>query len=295
MSMPLLKLAVVGCNTAAGLLETLSELKLPLAAFYPLDRDDEGELVSFGGEDWPVMALGDFNWASADVAIFLSQTEAIADALAAGCKVVDASNGEPQRGAVQVPNVIDVLLARLVGAFKAGGELTTVTATGLLAVSQEGQPGIDKLSEQTRAIFAQQAVEVGTTYAKRIAFNLVPQEQQAVTARAAKLSRKLGVPLSLQLAHVPVFYGHSLSVAVQFAQPVTAAALQAAFTQTAGIYLLERGVASPQDAIGGEQVWVSQLAVAEDGLSASAWAVVDNSKLSALLTLAALQAALEAR
>ncbi|KAF0811662.1 USG-1 protein [Andreprevotia sp. IGB-42] len=295
MSMPLLKLAVVGCNSAAGLLETLSELKLPLAAFYPLDRDDEGELVSFGGDDWPVLELADFDWKTADVAIFLAHTDAIADALAAGCKVVDASGGEPQRGAVPVPPVTDVLLARLLGAFKAAGDVQFAVGTGLLAVSQEGQAGIDKLSEQTRAIFAQQAVEVGTTYAKRIAFNVVPVAQEKAAASATKLAKKLGVPLSLQLAHVPVFYGHSLSITARFGAPVTADALTTAFTDTGGIYLLPSGTASSQDAIGGDQVWVSNLAVSDDGLSASAWAVVDNSKLTALLTLAALQAALEAR
>ncbi|MGL4605447.1 MAG: Asd/ArgC dimerization domain-containing protein, partial [Iodobacter sp.] len=186
-----LSLAVVGANSTSGetLLEVLGATSQSFSTFYPLAVTDEGEMVEFRGQDFPIMGVEEFNWEVPDLVVFCGEDPDLAARFAQvaadlGAAVVDLSGGasvplaEPdarlKRGGVaRMPHEVTTILLPVLKALAKAAPFSGLTVTALLSVSQDGKQGIDELSEQTRALFAQSEVQM-QHYPKRMAFNLHP-------------------------------------------------------------------------------------------------------------------------
>ncbi|AOX99160.1 hypothetical protein BJP62_01035 [Jeongeupia sp. USM3] len=288
------------------MLDVISDSPLRLAALYPLTMSDDEGLVEFRGEDHPEFNVEDFEWTQLRVLVNTvpGVGPVLAEAAQAGVIVIDLTGANPPGGklakgqVLSLPDPFAQQLATLVAPLAEIGEVMQVTATGLLSVSTEGQAGIDALSGQTRALFAQTEHETAV-YPKRIAYNVLggfgePDEGGATAeenAALALLKKQLPGDCAIDVTCVrtPHFFGHGASVTVRFSAPVAQDAIIAALKAGERVFLLqvagEAGIAASQDAVGGDKVWVSRLRFAADGRGVTLWSVADNTRLPALAVL----------
>ncbi len=314
-----LSLAVIGANSTSGetLLEVLGATSQSFSTFFPLALEDEGEMVEFRGQDFPILALDEFNWQVPDLVVFCGEDTAAAAQYAtiaaeAGAAVVDLSGGADaplaeadarlkKGGVARLPHQVTTILLPVLKALAKAAPFSGLTVTAMLSVSQDGKPAIDELSEQTRALFAQSEVQ-SHVYPKRMAFNLHPvagavdeygasvEEQRIINEVASVFA---DVPMSLTCARVPMFFGHGISLNVRFAEDISLNALKEALSNAEGVYFLEAqggaGLATPQDVIGGDKVWVSRVRASGQGVSL--WLAGDNTRLGAMAVLRLLGAA----
>ncbi|WP_028455410.1 Asd/ArgC dimerization domain-containing protein [Chitinilyticum litopenaei] len=292
-----LKLALIGATPT--FLELLASTGLTVSALYPLAEDDDGSLLEHGDDAWPVMGLDDFDWGMADALICLADAplsaRAIPEALAAGLTVIDASHSGAQATGsgklLSLPHMAALLLARPLQALTAAGvQVQSSAATVMLPVSAAGQAGVDELSAQVRGLFAQGEL-AQKVYPKRIAFNLLPDASDTLRpALDAQLGKLAGQPpATLQVLHVPVFYGMAATLALHLAATATAESVEAALAANDGLMVLPRAqLTSTQDVIGADKVWVGNVEVSADGRTAQLWLLADNARLQAMSVLAVL-------
>ncbi|UXY17074.1 Asd/ArgC dimerization domain-containing protein [Chitiniphilus purpureus] len=306
--MATINLALLGGETALGqaLLEVIADSPLRLPMLYPLTLAEEAGMVTFRGEDYPELEAADFDWQAAPVLVNCvpQAGEVLQAAASAGTLVIDLAGERPAGGKLArgqilaLPTPFAQQLATVIAPLAELGPLRGVSATGMLSVSTEGPAGVDELSQQTRALFAQteQASEV---YPKRIAYNLLggmgEPDADGITAEEAAalaLLKKL-LPadclLDVTCVRTPHFFGHGASIALHFAAPVAREAVLGALKAAERVFLLQvpgvAGVAASQDAVGGDKVWVSRVRFSEDGRGVTLWSVADNTRLPALAVL----------
>ncbi|WP_410498040.1 Asd/ArgC dimerization domain-containing protein [Chitinibacter sp. S2-10] len=293
-----ISVALVGADTPAAqtLLDVLGELPIALDSLYPLSDDEDAGTVELREHVLPVVDVELFDWKSVDAAVFVGAPELAAKyaalAAQANVAVIDLTGatkskvGKPQAGQiVSLPHVLTSMISASLAAFKTLSDLDFAAATAMVSVSEDGKSAIEALSMQTRQLFAQQDVELAG-YPKRLAFNILPTAQRGEEERIySELSAAGHAINSLTVSRVPVFFGHAVSLAVQFAKPQTRESVEAALSAAPALYYLQgsgaAGIATPQDAIGGDKVWVNQLQLSEDGKSATVWLVADNARLPA--------------
>jgi aspartate-semialdehyde dehydrogenase len=105
--------------------------------------------------------------------------------------------------------------------------------------SERGQAGIEELQQQTVALLSFQKLRK-EIYDAQLSFNLLPRYgtearqplhdvERRIERHVASLLGPAGTPMpSIKLLQAPVFHGHSLSVWVEFEQPVEAATIEEA-------------------------------------------------------------------
>ncbi|WP_028451978.1 Asd/ArgC dimerization domain-containing protein [Chitinilyticum aquatile] len=295
-----LKLALIGATPT--FLELLADSGLAVTALYPLAAEDDGSLLEHGDEAWPVMGLADFDFEEVDLLLFLADAplsaKAIPQALAAGLTVVDASHSGAEAASgskgrlLALPHMAALLLARPLQALQQlGSVIEAASASVFLPVSAAGQAGVDELSEQVRGLFAHGELSQ-KVFSKRIAFNLLPETSASLRAgmdtQLARLANGLQLA-TLQIIHMPVFYGMSAALTVRLESASDAAAVRAALAANEGLLLLPEGqVVSTQDVIGADKVWVGNVDVSADGRTLQLWLLADNARLQAMSVLAVL-------
>jgi aspartate-semialdehyde dehydrogenase len=293
-----ISVALVGADTPAAqtVLDVLGELPIALEALYPLSDDEEAGTVELREHVLPVLEVDLFDWKSVEAAVFVGSPELAqqyaAQAAQAGVAVIDLTGatqskvGKPQAGqVVSLPHVLTSMISAMVATFKSLSELNFVAATAMVSVSEDGKSAIEALSMQTRQLFAQQEVELAG-YPKRLAFNVLPTAARGEEARIhAELVAAGHAINSLTVSRVPVFFGHAVSLSVQFKSAQTLASVESAIQAAPALYFLQgsgaAGIATPQDAIGGDKIWANQLQLSEDGCTATVWLVADNARLPA--------------
>ncbi|MBB5190296.1 aspartate-semialdehyde dehydrogenase [Silvimonas terrae] len=290
MSAPL-SLAILGAHGPFGttLLEVLAESAVSVNEIYALAVADEGSLVSFRGEDYPVLEVDEFDWSAAQVAVFAGSREELKKyapaAKAAGCRMLDAT----------APLAAFAVLSRPLSALT-GLSIARAHATLLESASAQGQTGVETLSRQTRALYANEEIENGA-FPKRLAFNLFPLPHAQSESIRNVVNQQLGAPLldSVQRIQAPLFFGHGATLSIRLIQDTTREAVITALRANPGLFVLDvegpSGVATPQDVIGADLVWISNVDVSEDGKTVTLWAVVDNARLGALAVVAELLSA----
>ncbi|KPC52931.1 Asd/ArgC dimerization domain-containing protein [Amantichitinum ursilacus] len=288
MSAAPLKLAIFGAHGPFGdtLLEVLAESPVSVDEIFALAADEDGSVVTFRGEDTIIEAAAGFDWSQASVAVFAGSRDEMKQyapaAKAAGCRLLDAT----------APLASFAVLARPLAALN-GLSIARAHATLMESASSQGQGGVDTLSRQTRALFANAEIENGA-FAKRLAFNLFPLPQQQSEHIRNVVNQQLGAPLldSVQRVQVPLFFGHGATLAVRLIQETSKEAVIAALRASSGLFVLDAegpaGIATPQDVIGADLVWISQVEVSADGKTVTLWAVVDNARLGAMAVVAEL-------
>jgi aspartate-semialdehyde dehydrogenase len=187
---------------------------------------------------------------------------------------------EVPRGIIANPNCTTMAAMPVLRPLHDEAQLVRIVASTYQAVSGSGVAGVEELDGQVRAV-ADKAAELthdGSAvafpeprkYVRPIAFNVLPMAGSVVddgsfeTDEEQKLrneSRKiLGIPdlrVSGTCVRVPVFTGHSLSLNVEFARPLTVARATELLSGAPGVQLTD--VPTPLQAAGQDPSFVGRI------------------------------------
>ncbi len=188
--------------------------------------------------------------------------------------------GDARKGIIANPNCTTMAAMPVLKPLHDEAGLVRLIASTYQAVSGSGLAGVDELAEQLAASGdkARELAYDGTAvtfpdpvkYARPIAHNVLPLAGSIVddglfeTDEEQKLrneSRKiLGLPdllVSGTCVRVPVFTGHSLSLNVEFARPLTVARAQEVLASAPGVEVTE--IPTPLGAAGRDPSYVGRL------------------------------------
>jgi aspartate-semialdehyde dehydrogenase len=187
---------------------------------------------------------------------------------------------EMRKGIIANPNCTTMAAMPVLSPLHAEAQLTRMVASTYQAVSGSGLAGVEELDGQVKAVVDKAAElthdggavafpEPGK-YVRPIAFNVLPLAGSVVddgsfeTDEEQKLrneSRKiLGIPellVSGTCVRVPVFTGHSLSLNVEFARPLSVARATELLTGAPGVQLTD--VPTPLQAAGQDPSFVGRI------------------------------------
>ena len=319
-----LTVAVVGATGAVGreMLSTLEARDFPAGKVIALaSARSAGTSVPFKGGEIPVAELTTDSFKGIDLALFsagggTSQTFA-PHAVKAGCVVVDNSSAwrmddrcplvvpevNPQalakhKGIIANPNCSTIqMVVALQPLHKAAG-ITRVVVSTYQAVSGTGHKAIAELETQVRQMFNMIEPEA-KVYPHRIAFNCLPhidvfldngytKEEMKMVHETVKIMGDPSIKVTATTVRVPVFYGHSESLNVEFANPLSAKDARAILSVAPGVTVLdnpsEKIYPMPILAAGEDDVFVGRIREDETQPNTlNMWVVSDNIRKGAAL------------
>lgn len=319
-------IAVVGAtgNVGRSMLTILAEWGVPLekvrAVASEQSRDRE---ISYGDVGvLKVSSLNSFDFREVQIALFSPGGKVSAEfapkAAEAGCVVIDNTSHfrmDPDIPLV-VPEVNEVdlvdyakrrivanpncSLIQLVLALKPlhdAAIIKRVVVSTYQSVSGAGKDAMDELFNQTRAMYMHSPTQP-YHLPKAIAFNIIPQigpfRDDGSTEEEWKMKEELhkilspDIQVSVTCVRVPVFVGHSLSVSVEFKNPLTREEAQKILKKAPGVIVTDSqemtDYITPIECAGEDPVYVSRIRQdmsVPHGLNL--WIVSDNVRKGAAL------------
>ena len=320
------RVAVVGATGAVGetMLSILAERDFPVSELVALASErSAGTTVKFGDDDIVVQDLATFDPAGVDIALFSAggdTSKAFAPKFAAaGAVVIDNSSAfrydddvplvisevNPEaartrpRGIIANPNcsTMQMLVALAPLHRKAG--IVRINVSTYQSVSGAGRSAMEELGRQTGDLLNFREIDP-QKFPVQIAFNLIPQIdaflENGFTKEEMKLvwetRRILGddsIRVNPTAVRVPVFYGHSESVAIELREKISVDEARALLAAAPGVEVVDErtagGYPTPvTHASGRDPVFVGR--IREDlshpnGLNL--WIVADNIRKGAAL------------
>jgi aspartate-semialdehyde dehydrogenase len=189
-----------------------------------------------------------------------------------------------------------LVLALLLEGLQRAGAIRQVSATVMEPASEYGKAALDELHQQTVALLSFQSIPL-ELYDVQVAFNTVAAFGEAskvsLADSEARIRRHYALlsggrlpQLSLQLIHVPVFHGHTFSIAVEYERLVTLEQIEATLSAPhIEVILGDADAPGNLNSIGDQDVSV-RVRFDEEGVSQSRrlwlWASADNLELCAL-------------
>lgn len=230
-----LTLALLGASSLAAenLLRLLEDSSIPVRELLALDEGAKiGKTLEFKGHHLAISPVSEASFAAVDIALAtvplsgeLQQSiqEAGATLVAPAACLADADNHRLmladhtlereslQRGmVVALPAALDTLLARLLAPVEEEFGIKTLSVAWTRSVSHDGQRAIEALAAETAALLNGRKAK-SSFYKQGIAFNLLPQDTEALEAGFLQLWHDLWgrhqLRYALQSQIAPVFFG----------------------------------------------------------------------------------------
>ncbi len=311
--------AVVGATGAVGetMMRVLEELNFPVGKLYPLASSrSAGKKVTFRGQEVTVEDLDTFDFSKTQIGLFSPGASISAiyapKAAAAGCVVIDNTSQfrydddiplvvpevNPKaiaqyknRGIIANPNCSTIqMLVALKPIYDAVG-ITRINVATYQAVSGAGKEAIEELSVQTANLLNFKPTS-NDVFAKRIAFNVIPQidvfmengytkEEMKMVWETQKIMGDASILVNPTAVRVPVFFGHSEAVHIETRDKITAKQARELLSKAEGIVVLDErepgGYPTPADVADTNPVYVGRIREdisCEKGLNL--WVVADN-------------------
>ncbi len=195
------------------------------------------------------------------------------------------------KGLVANPNCSTIQMVVAIKPLHDAARIARIVVSTYQSVSGAGKKGIDELSNQTISLLNQRPFDV-TVHHARIAFNTIPHigtfMDNGYTDEEWKLVREtrkiLGEPelrVCPTCVRVPVFAGHSESIALEFERPMSAAQARAILEAAPGVTVVddpaEKRYPMPMDCAEKDDVFVGRI---REDLSVPhglcLWVVADN-------------------
>jgi aspartate-semialdehyde dehydrogenase len=315
-----LRVAVVGATGAVGsqIVTTLEERRFPVAALTLLaSARSAGQTVSYLKSPTLVEEVTAERFSGVDLAFFSVGADVSAHyapaAVAAGAIVIDKSSHfrmdpgvplvvpevnaahlEGHQGIISSPNCSTIQMVMALKPLLDLAPIRRVVVSTYQSVSGTGREAIEELARQSREILEGKPASV-SVYPRQIAFNALPHidsfDASGYTLEELKLTfetRKiLGLPdlaITATAVRVPVFFGHSEAIHVEFDAPVTPDEARAALAAFPGVKVVDSPVdqeyptaAGPTGAAGRDEVFVGRIRrdpTVPYGLAM--WVVADN-------------------
>ncbi len=319
-----LTVAVAGATGAVGreMLSTLEAREFPAANVIALASSrSAGTTVPFRGGELTVREMTEESFKGVDIALFSaggSTSEKFAPhAVKSGCVVVDNSSAwrmdercplvvpevnahalAKHKGIIANPNCSTIQMVVALMPLHKAATVKRVVVSTYQAVSGTGQKAIVELETQVRQMFNMTEPEV-KVYPHRIAFNCLPQidvfmdngytkEEMKMVLETVKIMEDPTVKVTATAIRVPVFYGHSESLNIEFEKPLSAKDARAVLSVAPGVVVLdnpaEKIYPMPITAAGEDEVFVGRIREDETQPNTlNMWVVADNIRKGAAL------------
>lgn len=319
MSRPL-NVAIVGATGAVGetFLTVLEERKFPIKTLYPLaSKRSAGNTVTFNKKSLEVLELSEFDFSLVDIALFsaggaISQ-EYAPKAVAAGCVVVDNSScfryddeiplvvpeinanriaDYTKKGIIANPNCSTIQMLVALKPLHDVACITRINVATYQSVSGTGKEAISELIAQMADLLNGRPAK-SVVYPQQIAFNAIPQidefedngytrEEMKMVWETQKIMEDKTIKVNPTAVRVPVIYGHSEAIHVEFKKPITADEARRILSKAPGVKVVDnlsksRYPTAIKDAVGHDEVFVGRIRQdisCEHGLNL--WVVADN-------------------
>ncbi len=318
------KIGVVGATGAVGreMVKILEERNFPVKHLRLFaSARSVGVKLSFKGEEISVEELKESSFDGLDIALFsagASVSKQFAPIAAQkGCVVVDNSSAwrmDPEvplvvpevnpgdlydhKNIIANPNCSTIQMVVVLKPLHDVAKIKRVVVSTYQAVSGTGQKAIEELQSQVRALFNMQEPEC-KVYPYQIAFNCLPhidvflendytKEEMKMVNETKKIMGDDSIKVTATTVRVPVFYGHSESINIEFKKKITPKEARAILTQAPGVKVLDNPKENiypmPIFAAGEDDVFVGRIReddTVEYGLNM--WVVADNLRKGAAL------------
>jgi len=316
--------AVVGATGAVGneMIRVLEERKFPVDRITLLASErSEGVKLFFNGSEEGVRTLQRDSFKGIDIALFSAGASRSLEfaplAVESGAVVVDNSSAfrmDPKvplvvpevnsgdiprhRGIIANPNCSTIQMVMALKPIHDRAKIRRIVVSTYQAVSGAGKKAIEELREQSQALLNHERPQC-RVYPHPIAFNILPHidtfEENGYTREEMKMvneTRKIlgddSLAVTATAARVPVFFGHSESVAVETREKITVEEARVLLSGFPGVTLMddpERDVYPlAAMAAGKDDVFVGRIREdlsLENGLQL--WIVSDNIRKGAAL------------
>ena len=246
--------AVVGATGAVGneMVATLEQRKFPVKKLTLLaSARSIGKTLSYKGEEIPIDELTEDSFKGIDIGLFSPggavSTKFAPIAAASGCVVIDNTSAfrmEPdvplvvpevnehaiaqykKRGIIANPNCSTIQMVVVLKPLHDAAKIKRVVVSTYQAVSGTGKKAIYELEQQVLSIYNNKKVE-NKVYPWQIAFNVLPhidsfiengytKEEMKMVNETKKILEDESIRVTATTVRVPVFYGHSESVNIEF-------------------------------------------------------------------------------
>ena len=318
--------AVVGSTGAVGneMIATLEQRKFPVKKLKLLASSRSvGKTIPFRGEEIEVEELTENSFKGVDIGLFSPggsvSLKFAPIAAASGCVVIDntsafrmekdiplvvpevnehAIKDYKKRGIIANPNCSTIQMVVVLKPLHDAAKIKRVVVSTYQAVSGTGKKAIHELEQQILAIYGNKKVEA-KVYPYQIAFNCLPQidsfiengytkEEMKMVNETKKILEDDSIAVTATTVRVPVFYGHSESVNVEFEKAITPDEARKILSKAPGVIVIDdpskKLYPLAIDAAGKDDTFVGRIRKDESiahGLNM--WIVADNIRKGAAL------------
>ena len=318
--------AVAGATGAVGneMVKVLEERNFPVKNLTLLASSRSvGKTMSFHGQDVDVQELKEDSFKDIDIGLFSPggaiSTKFAPIAAASGCVVIDNTSAfrmdpdiplvvpevnehaiaqHTKRGIISNPNCSTIQMVVALKPLYDVAKIKRVVVSTYQAVSGTGQKAIKELEEQVLAIYNMKPIEK-KVYPHQIAFNILPhidsflesgytKEEMKMVNETKKIMEDYSIGVTATTVRVPVFYGHSESVNVEFESEMTPDMARALLKKAPGVKVVDNPSKNlyplALEAAGKDDTFVGRIRVDDTvkyGLNM--WIVADNIRKGAAL------------
>ncbi|SHF97930.1 aspartate semialdehyde dehydrogenase [Desulfacinum infernum DSM 9756] len=311
------RVAVVGATGAVGttMVRVLEERNFPVSDLKLLASSRSvGKELTFRGDKVAVEELTEKSFEGVDVALFSAGASVSRQfapiAARSGCVVVDNSSAfrmDPQtplvvpevnphavrghQGIIANPNCSTIQMVVALKPIQDAAGIKRIVVTTFQAVSGTGMKAIEELRLQVEALVRGEPLP-RQVYPHQIAFNCLPhigsfldsgytEEEMKMVNETRKIFEDPDIQVCATTVRVPVYYGHSESVAVETRKPLDVKEAVALLKRADGVQVVDEPLAArypmPLDAAGRDETFVGRIRKdisVENGLVL--WIVADN-------------------
>jgi aspartate-semialdehyde dehydrogenase len=318
--------AVAGATGAVGneMITTLEQRKFPVKKLKLLASSRSvGKTMTFRGEEIEVEELTENSFKGVDIGLFSPggsvSLKFAPIAAASGCVVIDntsafrmekdiplvvpevnehAIKDYKKRGIIANPNCSTIQMVVVLKPLHDAAKIKRVVVSTYQAVSGTGKKAIHELEQQVLAIYGNKAMEINV-YPYQIAFNCLPQidsfiengytkEEMKMVNETKKIMEDDNIAVTATTVRVPVFYGHSESVNIEFEKAITPDEAREILRKAPGVIVVDdpskKLYPLAIDAAGKDDTFVGRIRTDESiahGLNM--WIVADNIRKGAAL------------
>jgi len=318
--------AIAGATGAVGneMITTLEQRKFPVKKLKLLASSRSvGKTISFQGEEIEVEELTENSFKGVDIGLFSPggsvSLKFAPIAAASGCVVIDntsafrmekdiplvvpevnenAIRDYKKRGIIANPNCSTIQMVVVLKPLHDAAKIKRVVVSTYQAVSGTGKKAIHELEQQVLAIYGNKKIEANV-YPYQIAFNCLPQidsfiengytkEEMKMVNETKKIMEDDSIAVTATTVRVPVFYGHSESVNVEFEKAITPDEARKILSKAPGVKVVDdpskKLYPLAIDAAGKDDTFVGRIRTDESithGLNM--WIVADNIRKGAAL------------
>jgi aspartate-semialdehyde dehydrogenase len=269
------KVAVLGATGAVGreMLAVLDAQRFPASEVIALASSRSvGEEVDFGNRKLKVRLAEPAAFDGVDIVLASAGSSVskslLPEAVRRGALCIDNSSAfrmdpdvplvvpevNPEalalhKGLVANPNCSTIQMVVALKPLHDAAHIKRIVVSTYQSVSGAGKKGIDELSNQTISLLNQRPFDVSVHHA-RIAFNVIPHigtfmdngytdEEWKLVQETRKILDEPAMRVAPTCVRVPVFAGHSESIALEFERPITAAQARAILEGAPGVTVVD--------------------------------------------------------